>query len=242
MMRGICASIAVLAAGSGAAFAADIPMAPAPAAPAYYAPAPPPVYNWTGYYIGVNGGYGFASGNTTATVAGGPFNGLSATGSGNISGGVAGGQMGFNYQINQLVVGMEGDFDWSGQSKTDSIGVLSETVKLPWIATIRGRAGIAIDRALLYGTGGVAFTEASDNVTAAGVGTLFSASSVNAGWTIGAGAEFALAQNWTARVEYLYVGTNVKLSGPFSLIAGNINETANVSDSIVRAGVNFKYP
>ena len=118
---------------------------------------------------------------------------------------------------------------------------LSETIKLPWIATLRGRVGYAIDRVLLYGTGGVAFTNASDNVTLSGFGTVFNASSTNAGWTIGAGGEVALAQNWTARVEYLYIGTNASLSGTLTSI-GNVSETASVHDSLLRAGVNFKFP
>jgi outer membrane immunogenic protein len=113
---------------------------------------------------------------------------------------------------------------------------------MPWIATIRGRIGIAIDRVMLYGTGGVAFVELSDNINAAGFGSLFSAASVNAGWTIGAGVEAAFAQNWTARVEYLFVQSNFSLTGPVALVGGNLSYTGTLSDNIVRAGINFKYP
>src|SRR5205807_4207142 len=83
----------------GHAFAADLPAAAPPRAPAIYVPVVAPVYNWGGFYVGINGGWGFASGTTTATVVGGPFNGLAATGSGSLNGGVAGGQIGANYQI-----------------------------------------------------------------------------------------------------------------------------------------------
>jgi outer membrane immunogenic protein len=231
----------------GHAFAADLPPAAPPRAPAVYVPVVAPVYNWGGFYVGINGGWGFASGSPTYTVVGGPLNGLTGTGSGSLNGGVAGGQIGANYQIDALVIGIEGDFDWSGQKRTDSFAcgaacTVSETIKLPWIATIRGRFGYAIDRVLLFGTGGVAFTHASDNVTLTGTGTIFSASSTNVGWTIGAGGEVALAQNWTAKIEYLYIGTNVKQSGALSLISGTVSETANVHDSLIRAGVNFKFP
>jgi outer membrane immunogenic protein len=161
-------------------------------------------------------------------------------------------QIGANYQIDALVLGIEGDFDWSGQKSTNAItcnGVacnpaLSETVKLPWIATIRGRVGYAFDRVLLYGTGGVAFTNASESATEAGLGTIISSSSTNVGWTIGAGTEVAFAQNWTARIEYLYIGTNASLSGTLTAAAGGgtVSETANVHDNLVRAGINLKFP
>ncbi len=119
---------------------------------------------------------------------------------------------------------------------------ISETIKLPWIATIRGRFGYAIDRVLLYATGGVAFTHTSDTVTATGNGTIFTASSTNAGWTIGAGGEVALGQNWTAKIEYLYIGTNVKQSGALTVVAGTVSETAKIHDSLVRVGINLKFP
>jgi outer membrane immunogenic protein len=79
-------------------------------------------------------------------------------------------------------------------------------------------------------------------VTATGLGTIFNASSTNVGWTIGAGGEVALGQNWTARIEYLYIGTNVKQSGALGLVGGTVSETAKVQDSLIRAGVNFKFP
>jgi outer membrane immunogenic protein len=231
------------------ALAADLPPAPPPRVPAAYVPVVAPVYNWGGFYVGINGGWGFASGTTTYTVTGTGtvLDGTTGTGSGSLNGGLAGGQIGANYQIDALVIGIEGDFDWSGQKRTDSFAcgaacTVSESIKLPWIATIRGRFGYAIDRVLLFGTGGVAFTNASDNVTATGLGTIFNASSTNVGWTIGAGGEVALGQNWTARIEYLYIGTNVKQSGALGLVGGTVSETAKVQDSLIRAGVNFKFP
>jgi outer membrane immunogenic protein len=166
----------------GHALAADLPPPSAPRAPAVYVPVVAPIYNWGGFYVGINGCWGFASGTTTATITGTGtgLDGTSATGSGSLNGGLAGGQIGANYQIDALVIGIEGDFDWSGQKRTDSFAcgagcTVSETIELPWIATIRGRFGYAIDRVLLFGTGGVAFTHASDNVTATGFGTIFTA-------------------------------------------------------------------
>ena len=108
--------------------------------------------------------------------------------------------------------------------------------------TIRGRIGYAMDRVLIYATGGAAFTHTSDNVTLTGTGTIFNESSTNTGWTIGGGVEGAFAENWTARVEYLYVGTNVGQSGAIPVVGGTITEAGNIHDSLIRAGINFKFP
>jgi outer membrane immunogenic protein len=231
----------------GIAAAADLPPAPPPA-PAYIPPpAPPPAYNWSGFYGGLNGGYGWASSNSTAVFSGGLLSGATASGSGQASGGVFGGQLGFNYQINALVLGIEGDIDWSGQSSSQSVGcgfgcTLSQTAKIAWLGTIRGRVGLALDRVLLYATGGGAFSNLSNTITATGFGTIYNASATDTGWVLGGGVELALAQNWTTRLEYLYVQTNASLTGGLALIGGSVTQTGTVKDSIVRVGVNFKYP
>jgi outer membrane immunogenic protein len=228
--------------------AADLPpSAPVARAPAAYVPAVVPVYNWTGFYIGLNGGWGWASGTITDTIVSGPFSGATGTASGSINGGLFGGQIGANYQADWAVLGIEGDWDWSGQKRTDNIGcgvacTVNETIKIGYVATIRGRVGVAIDRVLVFGTGGVAFTKTSDNVTVNGGPTVFNASTTNTGWTAGVGAEFAFAQNWTAKVEYLYVGTKVNQSGVIPVVGGTLTESGNIHDSLIRVGVNFKYP
>jgi outer membrane immunogenic protein len=238
-------AIGGLLAATSLAWGADIapgPYPPPAPAPAVYAPAPPPVYDWTGFYIGANAGWSFVNVTDTATFTGGLLGGLSASGTGSANGAVAGAQIGYNYQVNAVVLGMEGDFDWSGVSETATAGIVSQTSKVPWLATIRARVGFAVDRVLFYGTAGAAFVDVSDNVTATGFGTLYNASQVDFGWTVGAGVEAAFAQNWTARVEYLYADTNLSLSGPVALIGGNLAFSGTLSDSIVRAGINFKYP
>jgi outer membrane immunogenic protein len=242
-LRLVCAFIGI----SGPALAADLPPAAPQRAPATYVPAVLPVYNWSGFYIGINGGWGWASGTITDTITSGPLAGLIGTSSGNINGGIFGGQIGANYQIDAFVLGIEGDWDWSGQQRTDTFGcgvgcTVSENIKIGWIATIRGRIGYAMDRVLIYATGGAAFTHTSDNVTLTGTGTIFNESSTNTGWTIGGGVEGAFAENWTARVEYLYVGTNVGQSGAIPVVGGTITEAGNIHDSLIRAGINFKFP
>jgi outer membrane immunogenic protein len=231
----------------GSAFAADLPPAAPPRAPVTYVPAVVPVYNWSGFYIGLNGGWGFATGNINYTVSGGPLSGDTATGSGHINGGIFGGQIGAQYQADWAVLGIEGDWDWSGQSKTDNVGcgigcTVNRTIKIGDVATIRARLGYAMDRVLVYGTGGVAFTQTSDNITVNGGPTVFNASTWNTGWTAGAGVEFAFFQNWTAKVEYLYVGSKLNQSGTIPVIGGTLTESGNFHDNLIRAGINFKYP
>jgi outer membrane immunogenic protein len=214
-----------------------------PVAPAPYIPPPvlPPVYSWTGFYIGLNAGGTFAHESDTATFVGGPLSGLSASGTSNGNGAVAGGQAGFNWQSNALVLGIEGDFDWSGLQGSDTAGIVSQSTKMPWIATIRGRVGAAFDRLLVYGTAGAAFQDFSQSITAAGIGTLFSASQVDYGWTAGAGIESAFAPNWTARVEYLFVDTSMSLSGPVNLIGGTLSHSGTLEQNIIRSGINYKF-
>jgi len=239
-MKRILLSAAALALLSGSqVLAADLPpaAAPPPRAPAGYAP--PPVFSWTGFYLGINGGYGFGQSSWSD-----PFNG--STGNFNTSGFLIGGTLGANYQIGSFVIGLEGDGDWNDANGTTFVGVTNcagigcET-KSDWLATIRGRAGFAWDRVLFYGTGGAAF----GNVQA-GSGALPFASGTQTGWTAGAGIEWAFAPNWTGKVEYLYVDL-----GNFSCPAtscGATNglglfspSTVTFTENIVRAGINYKF-
>jgi outer membrane immunogenic protein len=183
-----------------------------------------PVYNWTGFYIGINGGYGFGSSNWTNSLAGN-------SGNFDLSGGVVGGTVGANYQINQFVVGVEGDIDWSGIQGSTSNGLCAGTTcttKNTWLSTIRGRAGFAADRVLFYGTAGGAFGSIQANVPA-----FASTSSTQFGWTAGAGIEGALTDNLTARIEYLYVDL-----GNESCCAGT---NVSFKTSLVRAGLDWKF-
>lgn len=231
---------------SSSAFAADVLPAPypPPVPPPVYPPPPPPApppYSWTGIYGGANVGWGFATITDTGTISGGLLGGASASGSGSKNAILGGGQIGYNYQINQFVLGVEGDFDYSGLSSSSSAGIVSQTANSQWLATARVRAGYAIDRVMFYGTGGLAVVPVSDSLTAAGF-SIYSASSDNLGWTIGAGVEGAVLQNVTVRIEYLYVRSSFTLSGPLSIVGGTLSYAGTFSENVVRAGVNFKYP
>ena len=221
---------------------------------------------WTGLYFGVNAGYGWAQGSTTTVFEGeqpggtttpfglGPSE-LSTTtlgGSGNLSGGIAGGQIGFNWQAGMLVFGAEADGQWSGQQGTFTVVcttgcTATETVKIRSIATGRARVGVAFDWIMPYVTAGAALVNASSDltVTAGGVtGTFQSLSASTLGWTAGAGVDIALTSNWSTRIEYLYIraddrSARVPIPNPLGL--GTAAEDASYHDNIVRVGLNYRF-
>jgi outer membrane immunogenic protein len=233
MKRILWAGAFALAIG-GQALAADLPPPPpAPRAPATYVPVAAPVYNWSGIYIGLNGGYGFGNSTWTDPTAG------IATPSFDTKGWLAGGTVGGNYQFwGGAVLGLEGDWDWSNLNGTSSTPAPClpggcET-KADWLATVRGRAGWAFDRVLVYGTGGAAFAPVQAGFPVGGTGFQ---TNTEFGWTAGAGVEFAFAPNWTAKAEYLYVdlGNSTCTTDCFG------NTSVKYTENVIRAGVNFKF-
>jgi outer membrane immunogenic protein len=220
-MKRLCLALIGLMALASSAAAADLPR-PAP----YYPKAPVYVpYSWTGFYVGLNGGGAFGSST------------WDSTGSRNISGGLVGGTVGYNYQWGQVVWGVEGDIDWASISGSNTQGFCKFGCKTSdsWLSTVRGRVGYAADRFMPFVTGGAAF----GNIQASQPGAP-GASATNAGWTLGGGIEGAFTQNWTAKVEYLYVDLGKFNCG---LSCGNGFTTDNVSfhTNILRAGVNYKF-
>jgi opacity protein-like surface antigen len=156
---------------------------------------------------------------------------------------------GVNYQIGQFVIGAEGDFDWQnlrGATATGFCGIAAVggcAVASNWIATIRGRAGFAADRALFYITGGGAFTNVKPSTAALPYG-----GGTEAGWTAGGGIEYAVTDNWTAKVEYLYANFQSATcnasacAAPLAVPAMAIAPaTVSFHENIVRAGVNYKF-
>jgi outer membrane immunogenic protein len=220
-MKRLFLVLASLAALTGSAAAADLAR-PVPQ-PYYKAPVAVPVYNWTGFYIGINGGGGF--GRSTWDTTGGR----------DISGGVVGGTLGYNYQIGQAVFGVEGDIDWADINGTSNT-VCPTGCKTgdSWLSTVRGRLGYAADRFMPFITGGGAFGDIKASVPG-----FAGASTDRAGWTLGAGLEFALTQNWTAKAEYLYVDL-----GKFNCgvsCGGPATDNVSFTTSLVRAGVNYRF-
>jgi outer membrane immunogenic protein len=201
--------LASILAGSGAAGAADL----AVKAPVYKAPPPIIISNWAGFYIGFNGGGGW--GKDTFGVS---QHNLST------SGGVFGGQAGYNWQFGSWVVGVEGDFDGASISKTDAFGFNQKTDEL---ASARARLGYSVlPNLLAYGTAGYAYGHTTIDQ---GVG------SVNQnGWAAGGGLEYKVWGPLIARGEYLHYGFG---SANLPAVQDNLKESVDV----VRGGLSYKF-
>jgi outer membrane immunogenic protein len=245
----IASVITLSVGGFGAASAADM----AVKAPAYKAP-PVAVYSWTGCYIGVEGGgsWGRArsvSNGTNNGVGNGTLGALKT--SSDISGGLVGGTLGCNYQVNQWVFGIEGDGSWSDERGSSSLvppfnTAFNEDISQRWLATIRGRVGWAVTpTVLLYGTAGGAFADLrihEFNPTGAG-GTLTGATETHefSGWTAGGGIEWGFAPNWSAKVEYLYMDLGHHDFFATTATGCCTFQSTHLTDNIVRAGVNYHF-
>ncbi len=234
---------AALFGAAGLANAADLPVKARSMAPA-------PAWSWTGFYVGVNAGFG---GDETRY----PFTAAAVAGDARLtsSGGLAGGQVGYNWQwVPGWVVGVEGDIDWANIESKVSVAAnapgvavaLSAGTEVNWFATVRGRVGYTgwfDNRMMVYGTGGVAFGNTTTRLNAAGLGAAFAFSHDNdkSGWTAGAGVEFAFAPNLTWKTEYLYVdlGRDNVFTGAVAGVPFSIAEDTRFH--LVRAGLNYKF-
>jgi len=223
LMKRLVLAFAALAVWVGTAAAADLSRGPAPA-PYYKAPELAPVYNWSGFYIGINGGGGWGTSQWTTS------------GSFNTSGGLIGGTVGYNYQMNQVVLGVEGDIDWaniSGTRTAAGVCAFGCTTKDSWLGTVRGRVGYAADRFMPYLTGGLALGDIKASLPGFTGG-----STTNAGWTIGGGIEFAIVGHWTAKAEYLYVDLGSFNCG---LSCGAVTQNVSFTTNLLRGGVNYRF-
>lgn len=210
LVLGAAAMIAAVWAASGRA--ADFNYGPR--AP-YTVNQPLNVYSWAGPYLGGNLGYSWGSVDNNPTKP---------------SGFVGGAQAGYNWQTGPWLFGVEGDIQVTCADDTFAPWKFSN----PWFGTVRGRAGYAVNNILFYGTAGLAFGELR-GLTFGGI----SESHTNVGWTGGVGAEFGLslfglAQNWSAKIEYLYVD----LSDSQFVVTGAQNGSRF---GLVRAGVNYHF-
>jgi outer membrane immunogenic protein len=277
------ATVITALAGISAASAADL-------APRVYTKAPPPpvaiVYDWTGFYIGGNAGYSWGRARTDGSLAGsqnvsvfrtaGPTLVSSVTtalgtlplwGRANVNGFVGGGQAGYNWQRGTWLFGLEGDIQGSDERGSSDVcfavgcppgsTFLTANYKLDWFGTARGRVGfLPTDRVLLYATGGLAY----GHLSATAPLVPLSWGTTNAGWTVGVGAEAAIDQHWSVKVEYLYmdlgnVGSgsaaattvvnqlNTPTPGFNTVTTTSLTGTFNTkfTDNILRVGVNYRF-
>jgi len=204
-----------------AASAADMQARP-------YTKAPPPLvspaYNWSGFYIGAMGGYGWDSGD--------------------FSGGFGGGTIGYNWQFpgSQFVFGIE--VDAAGGSIKDSLtediggGVLAtEELKINSFGSVTGRAGFALDAALIYAKGGFAWANRKDSISAPAIGASISDSQFHTGYTIGGGLEYLFTPSWSAKAEYMYTS----LGGETYNFGGLPLDSTNIDFHTIKVGVNYHF-
>jgi outer membrane immunogenic protein len=202
-LRGVISALIAL---SGTALAADLPVATPVPAP-YVAPLPLP-FSWTGFYIGANLGAAWTQGRVSDSLGNSWSNAQQAVFAG-------GGQVGANYQFGWTVLGIEADFDWlannhnSSNTVSTAVGALQFSASNRWMTTLAGRLGAAADNWLFYIKGGGGWVGVNNptitNVTTGGSISVSNSNS-NSGWLVGAGVEWAFAPNWTARVEYDFLG------------------------------------
>jgi len=216
-LRIVLSALALIA--SGGARAADVVQEP---------PVEIPVFTWTGFYVGVQGGYAW----TNIDVDPGGF------GIDDLNGGMFGGYVGYNWQSGPWVIGAEGDFNGVWNDQTSFVAgppAFTTEIGTDWLASIRARAGYAFDRTLVFATGGVAFTKASEDLTFVG-GPAFSGDDTFTGWTIGGGVEYAFTDNWIGRAEYRFYDFNDKdLDGP-----GGIGSVSLDSQTLT-VGIAYKF-
>jgi outer membrane immunogenic protein len=248
--RTFVAGVLLLAGVAGAA-AADMPVPQA-------APVPPPVYrpafyDWSGVYVGVNGGYGFGKAKW--------IDNNGTTGNFNTNAFLIGATLGANYQTGPYIVGFEGDIDWTNLSGTSSsagcIALSSAAAPLPagttcttkqdWLGTARVRLGYAFDRVFVFGTAGAAFGNERAIVNAPGV-SVSNSIPPQLGWTVGGGVEYAFTEAISAKAEYLFVqlGTAscpaaVGCFSPAAVSAGVVPTSHSLYENLVRAGVNYRF-
>jgi outer membrane immunogenic protein len=218
MKKALLAAVSLVALGTASAVAADLPARTYTKAPVAVAP----IGNWTGFYIGGMGGYGKEN----------------TSGIGALSGGLAGGTIGYNWQTGPVVYGLEADAAWSDIGATVGIpGLLSVTDKIQDLGTVRGRIGYTFDQVLLYGTGGFAW--ADNKLTATALGVSLSDSKVHTGWTAGAGVEVMFAPKWSVKAEYLYRSFGGETYFANTVPGGVPTGTLNINSGQV--GVNYHF-
>jgi outer membrane immunogenic protein len=251
----LLASVGAIAIAGSAAFAAE--------PPPVYVP-PPPIFTWTGIYIGGQIGYAWSNGNFNELVVD-PITGTFInTSFGATPNGVIGGaHVGFNYQIpgwnwfssSGVVIGLEGTADGTSLSNTAVAffpvafggSTLTANTSADVQGSIRGRLGFAWDRVLIYGTGGVAFGGFNTNVSLAAPRVPFffaqaNRSNTRVGWTAGGGIEYAITNNWSIRAEYRFSDFGTIGEG-LGLPSGGrfINEHRRLQENQVQAGFSYKF-
>jgi outer membrane immunogenic protein len=219
---------------------------------------PEPMEDWSGFYIGLHGGWGW--GDADFSIRDSDFTDNSVLENGfstDLDGPVAGAQIGFNWQINNFLLGIEADGSWSGIDGDLRIEDIeppppgypfNADTDIDWLASIRGRAGLVWNTILLYATGGIAFAslDVDADTTVAGYPTTIhdSDSGTTTGWVLGGGVEAMLGSNITGRLEFLhYDFSNEELSFNFDPQSDSyfLDVEGDLDVNVIRAGLNFLF-
>jgi outer membrane immunogenic protein len=236
MLNRLLLASACAVALSGSVLAADLPLqAPPPSAP---------VFSWTGVYIGGQIGYGWGEDSGNVSLQG-PLGALafpatSTSTSTQTQGVIGGGHIGYNWQINQFVLGLEGQVDGTSLSKsTEPVPslVYNVTTAAPLQGSFLGRIGYVFDRTLVYATGGGVYTWIRNDYAIRGLGASFSTS--RTGWTVGGGIDYAVDNNWSIRVEYRY--TNLGYSNDGTIVFPDVFQSHHWTENQVQVGFNYKF-
>ena len=214
--------------------AADIYRAPPAPAP-IYAPPVAAANSWTGFYAGINGGYGWDSSNDTISY----FEGADQSARGQPEGGFGGGQIGYNYEISSLVFGVETDFQGAGISSsiggTTAAGIgFTSQQNIDWFGTVRGRIGYAFNQVLVYGIGGFAYGNVSQHANYGG--DVFGSNTTQTGYAVGGGVEYKLNPSWSLKLEYQYIDFGKEM---LTDSLGNTAAPGDTSLQTARVGVNY---
>lgn len=232
-MKPFVVASVILSLGIGPAYAGDLPPPNPPGlTPQYDAPSS----DWSGIYLGINGGYGFGSSQWTL--------GLNSTNIFSPDGFLLGGTLGVNYQINAVVFGLEGDLDWSavdgsvaGCAVNGASAAAACETKNNMLGTARARMGYALDRTLIYVTGGAAFGNVETGLNPPAT---FDAG-VKVGWSAGAGLEYAFARGWSARAEYLFADFGNAACSTTANCGSAAGSSVSLIENVVRGGINYKF-
>lgn len=198
-------------------------------------------FNWTGFYVGVQGGYQWGRTSNRFYGAGGVLLPASSRNH-DTNGAVLGAHAGYTYQFNPgdgFVIGAEGDIEWTSTRGTFTfVGGDQYRAKGDLQGSVRLRAGYALNRILVYATGGAAFSNLNNSIFNAGTGVRVR-SNVDIGWTVGGGVEYAITRNWSARAEYRYTAFSEKKYDASAAFPGTVGAENNLHT--VRAGVSYRF-
>jgi outer membrane immunogenic protein len=233
-MRNLILSAAALAGLTGHALASDLPSTKSPPPPVFTAA--PIAFTWTGFYGGIEGGGGFANTRGALNVKGAGATPYTAR----TNSGLLGGVVGYNQQFGSFVLGVEGNADgvFGGRRTTLVNNAYNVRESSAYDADVRGRVGYAIDRALLFAAGGVAFGNFNTAYSGATLAAPAIFNSQRVGWTVGGGMDYAFTNNIVGRAEYRFTDLG---SANFTNAASGVADKTKYQSNAALLGIMYKF-